>query len=86
MLGGMGAQMETMVVAWFVLTLTNSPFLVGLAGSARMAANILALFAGAIADRLPRHLLLAASGFVTSLLALIILILLLSNLLEWASE
>ncbi len=47
-----------------------------------MAANILALFAGAVADRLPRHLLLAASGFVTSLLALIILILLLSDLLE----
>ncbi len=48
MLGGMGAQMESVVMAWFVLTLTNSPFLVGLASSARLAANALALFAGAL--------------------------------------
>jgi len=82
MMGGMGAQMETVVAAWFVLTLTDSPFLVGLAGSARLAANILALFAGAIADRLPRHLLLAAVGFIMSSLGLLMLVLLLTGLLE----
>ena len=82
MLGGMGAQMETLVMAWFVLTLTDSPFLVGLAGSARMAANILALFAGAIADRMPRHLLLSGVGFVMGSLAIILLALLLTDTLE----
>ena len=82
MLGGMGAQMETLVMAWFVLTLTDSPFLVGLAGSARMAANILALFAGAIADRMPRHLLLSGGGFVMGSLAIILLALLLTDTLE----
>jgi predicted MFS family arabinose efflux permease len=82
MLGGMGAQMEMVVMAWFVLNLTNSPFLVGLAGSARLAANILALFAGAIADRLPRHLLLAGVGFAMGSLACVLLILLLTDTLE----
>ena len=82
MLGGMGAQMETLVMAWFVLTLTDSPFLVGLAGSARMAANILALFAGAIADRMPRHLLLSGVGFIMGSLAIILLALLLTDMLE----
>ena len=82
MLGGMGAQMETLVMAWFVLTLTDSPFLVGLASSARMAANILALFAGALADRMPRHLLLSAVGWVMGSLAIVILILLLTDRLE----
>ena len=50
MLVGMGTQMETLVVAWFVLTKTNSPFLVGLVSSVRLFANFLALFAGALAD------------------------------------
>jgi predicted MFS family arabinose efflux permease len=82
MLGGMGAQMETVVLAWFVLNLTDSPFMVGLAGSARMAANILALFAGAIADRVPRHWLLAAVEFTMSALGLLMLALLLTDTLE----
>lgn len=79
MLGGMGAQMETVVMAWFVLTLTDSPFLVGLAGSTRMAANVLALFAGAMVDRLPRHLLLSAVGFSMGALAFLVLVLLLTG-------
>ena len=82
MLGGMGGQMETVVLAWFVLNLTDSPFLVGVAGSARMAANILALFAGAIADRVPRHLVLAAVEFTLAALGLLMLALLLANILE----
>ena len=30
MFAGMGSQMETLVVAWLVLTLTDSPLMVGL--------------------------------------------------------
>ena len=74
MLGGMGAQMEMVVLGWFVLNLTNSPFLVGLVGSSRLAANILALFAGVVTDKLPRHLLLAGVGFTMSSLAFLLLI------------
>ncbi|HCP22703.1 MAG TPA: hypothetical protein DIT90_01105, partial [Dehalococcoidia bacterium] len=59
----MGTQMEAVVLGWFVLTLTDSPFLVGAISAARMALNVLALFAGAVADRVPRHRLLAGVEF-----------------------
>ena len=39
----MGTQMEMVVMGWFVLTLTDSPFLVGAISAARMSLNILAL-------------------------------------------
>ena len=82
MLGGMGAQMETMVLGWFVLNLTDSPFLVGLVGTSRLGANILALYAGVVADRFPRHFLLALVGFAMSSTSLIMLVLLITGLLE----
>lgn len=76
---GMGTQMEAAVLGWFVLTLTDSPFLVGLIAAARMALNFLALFAGAIADRLPRNLVLAAVEFIMALLGLLMLALILTE-------
>ena len=75
-------QMESVALAWLVLTRTDSPFLVGLIASARMAFNFLALFSGAIADRMPRHLLVAAVMFTVSLLSLAMFALLLSDRLE----
>ena len=78
----MGTQMEAVVLGWFILTLTNSPFLVGLISAARMALNFLALFAGAIADRLPRHRLLAAVEFIMAALGLVMLALILGGWLE----
>jgi predicted MFS family arabinose efflux permease len=82
MLVGMGTQMETLVVAWFVLAKTNSPFLVGLVSSVRLGANFLALFAGALADRLPRRLIVATAEFAQAGTGLIILILLVTGALE----
>ena len=79
---GIGTQMETVVLGWYILTLTESPFLVGLISTARMSLNLLALFAGAIADRLPRHKLLAAVEFAMAGLGLTMLLLILSGLLE----
>ena len=81
-LAGTGMQMEAVALGWLVLLLTDSPFLVGLIASARMALNFLALFSGAIADRVPRQRLLATVLFVTSLLSLGMLALLLSGRLE----
>jgi predicted MFS family arabinose efflux permease len=78
----MGTQMEAVVLGWFILELTDSPFLVGLISAARMAFNILALFAGAIADRLPRQRILATVEFTMASLGLVMLILILSRLLE----
>ncbi|CAI8033311.1 hypothetical protein GBAR_LOCUS18790 [Geodia barretti] len=79
---GMGNQMEQVVLGWYVLTLTDSPFLVGLVGSARMALNFLALFTGAIADRVPRQRLLAGVEFAMALLGTGMLVLIVSGRLE----
>lgn len=77
-----GSQMEALVLGWFVIQLTDSPFLGGLIAGARMALNFLALFAGAIADRLPRHRLLAGIELVMTGLGLLVLTLMLTGLLE----
>jgi len=74
--------MEAVVMGWYILTLTDSPFLVGLIWTARMALNILALFAGAIADRLPRNRLLAIVEFLIASLGLIMIVLILSGHLQ----
>ena len=79
---GMGNQMEQVVLGWYVLTLTDSPFLVGLVGSARMALNFLALFTGAIADRVPRQRLLAGVEFSMALLGTGMVVLIISDRLE----
>ena len=79
---GMGTQMEGAVLGWFVLTLTDSPFLVGLIASARMAMNFLAVFAGAVADRVPRQRLLAGVECTMGMLGLGMLSLILTGRLE----
>ena len=78
----MGTQMEALVLGWFILTLTDSPFLVGAISAARMALNIMALFAGVIADRVPRHKILAAVEFLMAAFAGVMLVLILTGLLE----
>ena len=77
-----GNQMEALVLSWYILEVTGSPFLVGLIASARMGMNFLALFSGAIADRLPRHRLLAAVELVLTGLGLSILLLMLTGFLQ----
>jgi MFS family permease len=78
----MGTQMEAVVLGWFILTLTDSPFLVGVISAARMALNIMALFAGAIADRVPRQKILATVEFLMTGFAVVTLVLILTGLLE----
>jgi len=71
--------MEGVVLGWFILTKTDSPFLAGAIWSARMSLNIMSLFAGAIADRIPRHKILAAVNFMTAALSILMLLLILSG-------
>ena len=78
----MGTQMEAVVLGWFILTLTDSPFLVGVISAARMALNIMALFAGAIADRVPRQKILATVEFLMAGFAAVTLLLILTGQLE----
>ena len=81
-LSGTGMQMEALALGWLVLVRTDSPFLVGLIASARMALNFLALFSGVIADRVPRHKLVATVMFAISVLSLGMFALLWSGRLE----
>ncbi len=55
-----GRWIETVVVSWLVLELTNSPLLVGLLGTCRFAGMLLGPFCGTIADRFPRRRILLA--------------------------
>jgi len=77
-----GNQMEALILAWYVLEVTGSPLLVGLIASARMGLNFLAIFSGAIADRLPRHRLLAFVELVMTCFGASVLILMLTGFLE----
>ena len=70
------------VLGWYVLILTGSPFLVGLITATRMGLNFLALFAGALVDRLPRHRLLAAVEFIMASLGLLMVVLIVGDLLD----
>lgn len=78
---GMGTQMEAVVLGWLILTQTDSPFLVGAISAARMSLNILALVAGVIADRVPRHRLLAFVEFLMTGFGMAMLVLILSGVL-----
>lgn len=81
-LAQMGAQMETVVVVWYVLNLTDSPFLVGLTATARLGFNFLALFAGATADIVPRRTLMMIVQAVLATLAILMLTLISTGLIE----
>ena len=74
--------MESLVLSWYVLTLTDSGFLVGAIAAARMALNILALVAGAVADRMARNRLLATVEFSMTGFGILMLALILSGRLE----
>src|SRR5918993_1631941 len=55
----LGSWIELTAVSWIIYEMTNSPLLLGLVGLFRATPTImLALFGGAIADRVPRRLLL----------------------------
>ena len=74
--------MEVLVMGWFVLTMTDSPFLVGVVSAARMSLNLLALLAGAVADRVPKQRVLATVEFLMAGFAALMILLILTGLLE----
>lgn len=77
-----GNQMEALILGWYILEATGNPFLVGLIASARMGMNFLAMFSGAIADRLPRNRLLVVVELILTALGISVLLLLLTGHLE----
>jgi MFS family permease len=75
----MGNQTEVLVLGWLVLVTTDSPLYLGLVTAARLGLNPMALFAGAIADRVPRQILLATVEFIMGGLGLLMLALIVSG-------
>ncbi|MEE9284205.1 MAG: MFS transporter [Dehalococcoidia bacterium] len=65
-----GQWVEQIAVAWFVLVLTDSPTMVGLAfGSRALPSLFLSPLGGVIADRFPRRTILAVSQVTAAALA-----------------
>lgn len=77
-----GRWIETIVGAWLVLELTDSPFLVGLLGACRFASMLLGPYCGTIADRFDRRQILIAAQVTYATGSLIIMTLFLTSQLE----
>lgn len=77
-----GRWIETIVGAWLVLELTDSPFLVGLLGACRFASMLLGPYCGTIADRFDRRQILIAAQVMYATGSLIIMTLFLTSQLE----
>jgi len=77
-----GRWMDTVVGAWLILELTDSPFMVGLLGACRFVAMLLGPFCGAVSDRFNRRHILIIVQVVYAIGALVIMMLFLTSALE----
>jgi MFS family permease len=77
-----GRWIESIVGAWLVLEMTDSPLLVGLLGSCRFAAMLLGPFCGTVADRFNRQRILVSAQAVYAASSLIVMALFLTSRLE----
>src|SRR5687767_8629414 len=74
--------MENLVLGWYVLVDTGSPFLVGLIGALRFGGTLLSPFYGVIADRFDRRALLILLRLLHALQAAAMMALALSGTLQ----
>lgn len=80
----MGTWMQNMAQGWLVLQMTNSPFLLGLVSAIQFTPLlVLALFAGVVADRVPKRRLLIFTQSSLMLLAFILGILTLTGVVRY---
>lgn len=67
-----GTWMQIIAQAWLVFTLTQSPFLLGLAGFAgQIPVFVIGPFMGAVADRFPRRRILIVTSVISMVLAML---------------
>jgi len=68
--------METLILGWYILVATDSPFLVGILGALRFSGTLTAPIVGVLADRVSRKIMLIAlrGGAGAAALALLILV------------
>ncbi len=75
-----GTWMQSLAQSWLVLTLTNSPFALGMVGALQfLPVLFLAPFGGTIADRFPKRLVLLGTQSTMMILALVL------AALDWAN-
>jgi len=68
-LSAWGAEMETIILGWYVLVETNSPFLVSLVAALRFGGTLVSPMVGVFADRVPRRTIFVAMRIAYALLA-----------------
>ena len=79
-----GTWMQTMGQSWLVLTLTNSPLLLGLLGAVQfLPITFFTLFAGVIVDKYPKKLILLITHTMSMMLALILAFLVFSHSIKY---
>jgi len=77
-----GSEMETLILGWYILVVTDSPFLVGLLGALRFSGTLTAPIVGVIADRMSRRLMLIVLRTGAGLSALALLVLAATDLIQ----
>ena len=82
--GNLGSWMQLTAQGWLVLSLTDSPGALGLAGAAAtMPILFLSVFAGVLADRIDRRRLLMTTQLTAALLATILAVLTVTGTVEF---
>jgi MFS family permease len=80
----MGTWMQTAAQSWLVLTITDSPFLLGLLGVAQFTpVLVFSLLAGVFVDRFPKRSILLITQSVSMLLALALAVLVFTNTVQY---
>ncbi len=79
---GTTSAMETLLVGWLVLQLTNSPSLVGIVAACRYAGMASGPFFGALADRFDRRKILIIVRAAAALVALLLSVLIFTSALQ----
>lgn len=74
--------METLILGWYILVATDSPFLVGLLAALRFSGTLTAPIVGVIADRMSRKVMLVVVRAGAGLSAVVLLILAATDLIQ----
>ena len=75
-------QMQVLVLSWYVVTETGSPFLLGLFGALRFTGTLFGAAYGVVVDRINRRRLMVGVRLSLTMLSAVVLLLVLAERLE----